>query len=90
MLKKVVKYWLTTCLVFLVLVTIMQWLFDPEITWIRNIKVAVISYSFLIAIDLMIKLSTKVKKICLAVKCFGALTEPLLHTKRASLLNNLL
>ncbi|PIC56453.1 hypothetical protein CSV80_14480 [Sporosarcina sp. P12(2017)] len=62
MLKKVVKYWLTTCLVFLVLVTIMQWLFNPEITWIQNIKVAVISYSFLIAIDLIIKSSTKVKK----------------------------
>ncbi|ARF14676.1 hypothetical protein SporoS204_11295 [Sporosarcina ureae] len=62
MLKQVVKYWLTTCLVFLVLVTIMQWLFDPEITWMWNIKVAVISYSFLIAIDLIIKSSTKVKK----------------------------
>ncbi len=62
MLKKVVKYWLATCLVFFVLVTIMQWLFDPEITWIPNIKVAVISYSFLIAIDLIIKSSTKVKK----------------------------
>ncbi|ARK22911.1 hypothetical protein CSV69_08835 [Sporosarcina sp. P26b] len=62
MLKKVVKYWLTTCLIFLVLITITQWIFDPEIRWIQNIIVAVVAYLFLIVIDLIIKSLAKARK----------------------------
>ena len=62
MLKKVVKYWLTTCLIFLVLITITQWIFDPEIRWIQNIIVAVVAYLFLIVIDLTIKSLAKARK----------------------------
>lgn len=63
MLKKVVKYWLTTCLIFLVVITISQWIFDPEIRWIQNIIVAVLGYLFLIVIDLIIKSITIRNKI---------------------------
>ncbi|AXI00961.1 hypothetical protein DV702_15335 [Sporosarcina sp. PTS2304] len=62
MLKKVVKYWLTTCLIFLVLITVTQWLFDPEIRWVQNIKVAIIAYLFLVVIDLIIKSLAKARK----------------------------
>ncbi|WP_158232573.1 hypothetical protein [Sporosarcina sp. P13] len=52
---------LTYCLIFIVFLTALQWLFRPEILWVDNIGLTAISFFVFIFVSWITKSNKKVK-----------------------------